>query len=104
MLLLACAGPPADTGRDTTCDTGPDVDWHSFGEGFFATYCLACHSSTTPDRADAPIGVDFDTEAQVRAQADRVRVRVLDEATMPVGGGVSEDDLVLLDRLLECGL
>lgn len=103
-LLLACSGPPADTGEPAGCDTGPDVSWHSSGEGFFLTYCNACHSATTDDRAGAPTGVDFDTEAQVRAQAERIRVRVLEEQTMPVGFGVDEDDLFLLDRLLTCGL
>ena len=33
-----------------------------------------------------------------------VRSTVLDNATMPVGGGLSEDELTLLDDLLTCGL
>lgn len=103
LLLLACAGTPADT-APAGCDTGPHVTWDSFGEGFFTTYCQACHSETAPDRAGAPVGVDFDTEAEVRARVERVRVRVLEEATMPVGGGVYEDDRALLTQYLACGL
>ncbi|MFN7142292.1 MAG: hypothetical protein ACK4YP_00825 [Myxococcota bacterium] len=103
LLPLASVPPPPDT-ASAGCDTGPHVTWDSFGEGFFTTYCQACHSGTAPNRAGAPVGVDFDTEAQVRAQAERVRVRVLDEGTMPVGGGVYEDDRELLARYLACGL
>jgi uncharacterized membrane protein len=103
-LLLACTGTPVDTGLPAACDTGLDVTWHSFGDGFFRTYCQACHSGSAPDRSGAPAGVDFDTPEQVRAQAARIRARVLDEETMPVGGGVSAEDVVLLDRYLECGL
>ncbi len=104
LLLLACSGTPADSGLPRACDTGPTVTWETFGEGFFTTYCQPCHSATTPNRAGAPEGVDFDTNEQVRAQVDRVRVRVLEQLDMPVGGGVDEDDLLLLDRYLECGL
>lgn len=107
LVLLACAGAPADTaapGRPASCDTGLDVTWESFGEGFFATYCLACHSATTPDRAGAPAESNFDRVDEVRAQAAAIRARVIEEETMPVGGGVSEDDLLLLARLLDCGL
>ena len=106
LLLLACAAGPASDApeRPASCDTGPDVTWATFGEGFFTTYCLACHSATAPDRAGAPAGSNFDTEEDARAQAERIRVRVLEEGTMPLGGGVAEDDLVLLARLLDCGL
>lgn len=48
--------------------------------------------------------MDFDTEDEVVALQDRVRQRVLVDATMPVGGGVYDDDLVLLEALLDCGL
>ena len=103
LLLLACAGTPADT-APAGCDTGPGVTWESFGEGFFLTYCRSCHSVAAPDRGGAPVALDFDTNLQVAEHADRVRVRVLEEGTMPVGGGVAEDDRALLARYLECGL
>lgn len=118
--LLACGekgepdgsgagGEAADTG-DTggeDGDVGPvdcgdptGLSWDAFGAGFFRTYCTACHSSTTPDRHGAPPGVDLDTEEGVRALAPRVRARTLDAQTMPIGGGVLEEDRTLLDRYL----
>jgi len=78
------------------------VTWDNWGEDFFTTYCDACHSSRTPDRRGAPEASVFDTEAQVVDQLDRVRVRVLDEQTMPLGGGVFEEDLTLLHRWVAC--
>jgi len=104
-LLFACAAPTVDdSASSAVCDTGPAPTWESFGDGFFRTYCRSCHSASTPTRSGAPESSNFDTEVEVRAQAARVRARVLEEGTMPVGGGVSEDDLILLDRLLACGL
>lgn len=104
LLLAALAGctgvVPADSGP--ACDSGINVTWNNFGEGFFTTYCQSCHSSTTPDRRDAPKRANFDTEAQVGSYVDEVRARVLEDETMPVGGGVDPDDLVLLDRYLDC--
>ena len=32
--------------------------------------------------------------------SERIRARVIDEATMPLGGGVADGDLLLLDRYL----
>lgn len=104
MLLLfaiACASPGADS-ADPCADT--PVTWEHWGAGFFGGYCRSCHSSTTADRYGAPDGVDFDTLADVRAFATRVRVRVLEQQDMPVGGGVPDDDLARLDTFLQCGL
>ncbi len=100
-LLLACTteAPPSPV----ACEAS--VTWDGFAHGFFLTYCNACHSQANPDnRYGAPLGIDFDSEALVYAQATRVRARVLDDQTMPLGGGVTPDDLVLLDRYLSCSL
>lgn len=86
-LLLACAQPPA-------AEAGPT--WDSWAHGFFVGYCDSCHSGATPDRHGAPASVTFDTEEQVLGQLDAIRRTVLDDGTMPVAGGVFQDDL---DRL-----
>lgn len=113
MLLawwLGCTGAEDDSTPEVTvptatpCVDAPGATWTSFGDAFFAFYCRGCHAAETPERNGAPVGVDFDTLEEVAAQADRIRVRVLDEETMPVGGGVYPDDLVLLDVFLSCGL
>jgi uncharacterized membrane protein len=46
--------------------------------------------------------VTFDTEADLARWADRIRVRTLQEHTMPVGGGLYDQDLALLEVMLEC--
>lgn len=101
-LLSACAGPVEDS--VAACDGASAVTWEAWGDGFFRTYCRSCHSADTPDRRGAPEGSDFDTLEQVVATTDRIRVRVLDEQTMPVGGGVGQDDLDLLEDFLACGI
>lgn len=102
-LLAACAAT-GDSADDTlACPSDRELTWNNFGHGFVATYCLGCHSvENTDHRYGAPEGSNFDTEAEFVDQADRVRVRVLDQQTMPVGGGVYQDDLTELARYLDC--
>lgn len=95
--LAACGGPEA------TCDEdGPVVAWENFGDGFFTGYCQGCHASTSTDRFGAPASITFDDEAQVLALRDEVAREVLDEGSMPPGGGVPDDDLDALRRYLDC--
>lgn len=100
--LLACDGEP--TPVDTACDLDYALSWDTFGDAFFHTWCAACHSAAAPQRFDAPEGVDFDTEDQVRSWEARIRARVLDDQTMPLGGGISDEELLLLRQYLDCGL
>ena len=98
-LLLAC-------GRDSNpgaCDSGELVTWEGFAEGFFTTYCRSCHSAGLSERYGAPEGVNFDTEAEVWDQEERVRSRLLEAGDMPPGGGVVAGDLELIERYLDCG-
>jgi hypothetical protein len=48
--------------------------------------------------------MDFDTEADVIAVRYRIQSVVLETQRMPVGGGVLEQDLELLQVFLSCGL
>lgn len=84
------------------CADLPAVTWDGWAHGFFLNYCTSCHSAAAPDRHGAPAGMDFDSEAQVRAALASVRASVIEAKTMPVGGGVLEDDLVLLGIWLDC--
>ncbi|GEM_PF-2223752 len=124
MFLLACSTPvPVDTSAvvapldsssevadSAVSDTGDgcvdarDLSWESFGHGFFRTWCTSCHGEAAADRNGAPPGVDFDTEAQVETWVAAIRRTVIDDATMPKGGGVYDEDLALLDEYLRCGL
>lgn len=102
-LLLACADAPAPQAEPVVdCSAAPQVTWEGWGEGFFRTWCGACHTATAQQRNGAPEGVGFETRAQVAERRDRIRERVLVNQDMPVGGGLSPDDLALLDVLLTC--
>ncbi len=98
------AGETEDTGPREGCEDAYDVRWDNWAQGFFAAYCDSCHSVWSQDRHGAPEGVDFDTEEDVREYRERIEARVLVEQTMPVGGGVHEEDLVLLEMYLDCTL
>jgi len=110
VLAVSACGGGMDTGKVDQaeldpCDTGLlSPSWAGWGDGFFRTYCSACHALNAPDRHGAPLGVYFDSEGEVAAQAAAIRRRVLTEGTMPVGGGVPETDLQLLERYLDCGI
>ena len=84
------------------CPSHPVVTWDSWGRGFFTTWCGACHAATTPDRRGAPDGVTFDSAAQVWSLRDRISARVLDDQTMPVGGGLGDDEREMLASYLAC--
>lgn len=100
-LILGCERPGEDSAVGA-CDTGPPLSWESWGHGFFTSYCQPCHSVGAPQRYGAPEGLNFDTEAQVRASAAEIRTSVLDLETMPVGGGVPDEQRALLDQFLRC--
>lgn len=113
LLAVSCAPDPAasvdaadalvDTGTDPACDEPDLPTWENWGEGFFVTWCQSCHSRTTPQRAGAPEGVDFDSASDVQQAEAAIRRTVLESRSMPVGGGLPEADLHDLDRLLRCG-
>jgi hypothetical protein len=110
----------AGSGRDTSRDSGGDTDdppdpsdcdtaeaivtWEHFGEGFFRTYCNACHAASTENRHGAPTSVTFDTLDQVRDRADAIHRAVLEMGSMPLGGGVPDDERTLLQMFFDCGL
>jgi len=91
-----------DHERPPECEGLPTVTWEGWSDGFFKTWCRACHSAATTDRNGAPEGMDFDTEAQVVENASLVRYSVLDEERMPLGGGLYKEDLYLLEVYLDC--
>ncbi len=109
ICLYGCAHSE-DTGKTVStstdpCDTGvPTPSWAGWGHGFFRTYCGACHAQSASNRHGAPIELIFDTEAQVRLHSESIGRSVLEAGSMPVGGGVIEEDLVLLARYLDCGI
>jgi uncharacterized membrane protein len=105
MLIISCAGTAtSDSGTDThVADADPcDVHWDGWANGFFSTYCRSCHSSTSEQRHGAPIDVDFDTQTDIETWLDRIDIRVLDEQTMPLGGGIPAADLERFGTWMTC--
>ena len=101
LLLLSC-----QSAMDTAMNCDQETTWHNFGESFFLTWCSSCHAESTDDRHGAPGSVFLDTEADIRRWQDRIRVRVIEEESMPVGGGISTSELELLEDYLDrlaCG-
>ncbi|MEQ1505251.1 MAG: hypothetical protein ABMB14_23675, partial [Myxococcota bacterium] len=72
VVLAGCAGDGTDTTPQPNCEDGDT--WTTVGEPFVRTWCTSCHASTLPAelRYGAPLGLDFDTLAGVRASADAV--------------------------------
>jgi len=107
------SAPPSDSGSETETETETEIEtepdhgpclpnWDGWADGFFATWCRSCHSVHTPDRRGAPEGIDLNTEAEAIALRHRIQARVVDDATMPVGGGVPPDELRILEDWLTC--
>ena len=114
LILLSCQKGEQDSTDSAEEFLSPDTgvcqqidylpSWQGWAQGFFLTWCTSCHSEAASERYGAPVGVDFDTEEQVRTQAALIHWVVLEEESMPKGGGLYEEDQALLDVYLSCGL
>lgn len=104
LFILGCGDPSrsSDTGCSPVDLARDGLTWDGWLAGFMTTYCLACHSADSPDRRGAPEGVDFDTLEDVLLWSQPIRLRVLEEQTMPVGGGILPDELQRLEDFLDC--
>ena len=107
LLFGACGGE--ESGGDTAlaeidCSREPPLEWENYASGFFDKNCNGCHSSQLAGdaRYDAPVGIDFDTEAVTIAYAGRIRARVLDDQTMPPGAGLTPTEQRMVDEWLLC--
>jgi hypothetical protein len=98
--LLAGCGGAADT-----CDRTPPLTYDNFGQGFLEKNCTGCHSAyltTLAERNNAPLGVDFNTYADVVHWWDRIDVRATVDKTMPPGGGLTDAELETVHDWLNC--
>ena len=97
--------PAPDTGEedpDGDCDLPAGFDWSSWGQPFFRTWCAGCHGANAPERHGAPDWLVFDTEAQVYAHRERIQSSVLERGSMPLGGGLPEQEAASLALFLRC--
>jgi uncharacterized membrane protein len=120
LLLLAAAGAAAcsdsASGPIDPIEPLPDPDsevcadstlsYQNFAAPFVINWCRGCHAKAQPMtmRQGAPIGVNFDTDEDVRGQTARILARATGAApTMPPVGGPSEAERALLAEWLACG-
>jgi len=100
IMLTTFCGCEDKVGCDN--DITADEFWDTWIHGFFLSYCTGCHSSGTTNRFGAPEGVDFDSQDDVYFWLDRIDIRVVQEESMPPGGGVLEEDIERFQLWLEC--
>lgn len=105
-LLLACAPMAGDSGDAEAADCGHEaaITWSGGGEGFFATNCWSCHSSTTQNRYGAPEYLNYDTYEGVKEAATNIRQAALWDQVMPPGYPLDEANRETLESFLDCGL
>ena len=119
LLLGACRqddGPPpvdpttSTTPTSATADTGSDACDDAPGwpeaQGYVRTWCLPCHSAEVDaaNRQGAPVGVDFDTYAEVFAWRAGIEARATGaDADMPPVPGATPDAVDRFTQWLACG-
>lgn len=96
IVLSACG-----TDADTQCST---ASYATVGEPYMVSWCRGCHSADLAPamRQNAPVGLDFDTLAAVRAQLVPIEDSIAN-ATMPPSGGPSTQDTQIMMTWLSCG-
>ncbi len=94
-------GNPSTATQQDTC-----VSYEDFAGPFLLNWCVGCHSSSLDEahRKMAPLDMNFDTLAGVRAHADRIKVRVSELKNMPPLGGPSDADRAMLAEWIDCDL
>lgn len=72
-----------------------------------AARCSGCHAEkpTTPGIVAPPNGVIFDTAEHIRSYADRIKARVVDTQTMPLGNltGMTDEERALIGQWVAQG-
>ncbi len=99
---MAEPGPLSE--RDCPEDSVLTAD--NFGMPFMLNWCAGCHSSQLEagERAQAPVGIDFDTLDGVRTHLERVYIRTAQTgANMPPASGPPLAERQQLADWLACG-
>ena len=86
VLTAETFDPQAELLRQTTEQLhGPQVEYAQVSK-IVSARCLSCHSTHATDDwyPTAPKGIFFETEAQLRARADRIFLQVVAAKSMPL--------------------
>lgn len=97
ISLLAC-GKEKDSALD--CTLAPT--YQTWTQGFLNGKCQSCHHSESNNRHGAPDGIVFDTHSDVIQWKERIEATIVQERSMPPNGGVTEEEMELLQWWLEC--
>lgn len=99
-LLAGCGGDELPQGCEASALT-----YETFGEAFLISWCRGCHSRDLEEsmRQGAPLEVNFNALAEVRARARRVAFLVGEARTMPPAGGPGDGERALLVEWVGCG-
>jgi hypothetical protein len=109
LAFTACTtGKPTDS----VCPTSNAPTYGSFGQTFFATYCIGCHSSTATNRNGAPSDFNYDTEADIKmhladidteaAAGPAATNTVMPELDGPVNEAPTVAERMMLGQFLAC--
>ena len=89
------------------CPPESDLTYESFGQEFFESYCLHCHSAARSGtaRGGAPAGLDFDELPAIVDAAERIWGQAADANTMMPWAGTrpSMEQRRALGDWLACG-
>jgi hypothetical protein len=94
------------TFEERPCPAGSTLSYQNFGSAFFSNHCEGCHGSSMMglSRNSAPVGVYFDTQAEIQALRKKIWDRAGDENhMMPPIGVVTMPERVQLGEWLACG-
>ena len=107
MLFVLTARPAIATPTPAGAVTGKQAVTFEQVQAIVKTRCVACHSATPtePMFPVAPVGVMFDTPAQIVLLAPRIKDRAVVTRTMPFINktGMADDERELLGRWVDEG-
>ena len=90
------------------CDATPPAPKYSEARRLVERHCVSCHSEHPTERAFpiAPGGIVFDTAADMVKHAERIRVRVAVDRTMPLMNktGMTDAERELLAGWVTAGM
>ena len=102
----ASVASDASTALDASVCQTTTLTYENFGEQFFSDFCTTCHASDAENRRGAPSGKNWDTLANVMAEAVRIDARAGTGTTMPPASAPaipSADDRAKLSEWIACG-
>lgn len=93
LWLLACGE------EEVPCPDTPTYE--NWAEGFFISKCQPCHAPDARNIFGAP-AIEMNTHEEILDLLDVIHDSVLVGERMPPGGGLSDDDRILLQSWLDC--